>query len=118
MECRYHFTCVDITEPQAEEISELSVQVCKLYCVTDLSTSDIYICPTCVQMTGRRSASELNKLPFFLPSFFYYVATPKKARFFFPPLLCSLDFFLTLDILVLRNGFQNYPLCASVLCTR
>ncbi|KAF8202165.1 hypothetical protein BJ912DRAFT_431180 [Pholiota molesta] len=40
-ECRiwYHFTCVDLSEPEAEEIN-------------------VYVCPTCTVTTGRHSTSE------------------------------------------------------------
>ncbi|KAF9482545.1 hypothetical protein BDN70DRAFT_801281 [Pholiota conissans] len=37
----YHFTCVDLSEPEAEEIN-------------------VYVCPTCTVTSGRRSASEWN----------------------------------------------------------
>jgi hypothetical protein len=40
--CRYHFTCVDITEPQAEEISESPPIIHCLY-VADFSSRCIYL---------------------------------------------------------------------------
>lgn len=46
-ECKiwYHFTCVDISEPEAEEIG-------------------IYICPSCTETSGRRTTCESNYIPF------------------------------------------------------
>jgi len=67
---RYHFTCVDITEPDAEEISEFRYFLTPCPCLLSTLSNphypfpDVYICPTCTQTTGRRPASELIDHPF------------------------------------------------------
>ena len=82
--CRYHFTCVDITEPQAGEISTSSSIGHPLLCYWLLYLfSDVYICPTCTITTRRRSASELNFKISFLA--FHYVPLHQVCCAWFLP---------------------------------
>jgi hypothetical protein len=66
---RYHFTCVVISEPQAEEISKLLFSLCF---VVPYLVEDVFICPICTQTTRRRSASELNLKLFLFLSIMYF----------------------------------------------
>jgi hypothetical protein len=66
---RYHFTCVDVSEPEAEEISEYWSDLPQKNCVWPFSCIGVYVCPTCTETTGRRSACE------FIESFHYVVAS-------------------------------------------
>jgi len=78
---RYHFTCVDITELQAEEISESNSFSFIFAAHIFLPPTDVYICSTCTQTTGRRSASELNLNSFFLPFLLLHIIRQKMFSF-------------------------------------
>ncbi|KAF8347885.1 hypothetical protein F5887DRAFT_670450 [Amanita rubescens] len=53
----YHFTCVDLSEPEAEDIS-------------------IFVCPSCTESTGRRTISEYLK-PLFFRHRHIYIVIPR-----------------------------------------
>ncbi|KAF8159452.1 hypothetical protein B0H34DRAFT_404517 [Crassisporium funariophilum] len=91
-DCRiwYHFTCVDVTEPEAEEIS-------------------VYVCPTCTESTGRRSASEFASVAF-LSLCTLCSSWEKSLLYSFPPL----------SRLVLSRLVSRYriPACSSIAYLR
>lgn len=58
---RYHFTCVDLSENDAEDISE-SLHAPARFCHNSPCVSGLYICPSCHQKTGLCTVSKYLRI--------------------------------------------------------